>query len=113
GRAVAVVAALPVMAGAVAGCTLRPVEGDGKGGPPVRVELPDGTPSASRPSGGGDGGGDGGGGGGGGRAPGGSRDAAVPARVLWSRGSPGRDSRELQARPRQITWPFYWPTGTD
>lgn len=105
GRAVAVVAALAALAGAVAGCTVRPVEGDGKGGPPVRVELPGGTPSASRPSGGG-------GDGGGGTAPGGSRDATVPARVLWSRGSTGRDVRELQARLRQIAWLFEGPTGT-
>src|SRR5690606_42090108 len=96
-----------------AGCTGGPGEGDGKGGPRVRVELPVGTPSASRPSvGGDDGGGSGGGVGGGGTAPGGSRDATVPARVLWSRGSTGRDVRELQARLRQIAWPFEGPTRT-
>ncbi|WP_345580722.1 L,D-transpeptidase family protein [Streptomyces prasinosporus] len=100
-------AALAVLTGCTAGCTVQPAGPDGGGGPPVRVELPGGTPSASRaPDGGG-------------RSPSGTGDGRPgtaperrPPRVLWSPGDSGRDVRELQARLRQVAWLFHGPTGT-
>ncbi|WP_432058724.1 L,D-transpeptidase family protein [Streptomyces sp. bgisy022] len=95
---------------------MQPADGTGTSGPRVRVELPDGTPSAARPPGDGDGDGKGGaspGGPGddGGRGSG-ERGGSASARVLWSRGDTGRDVRELQARLRQVAWLFDGPTGT-
>ncbi|MFD3734530.1 L,D-transpeptidase family protein [Streptomyces sp. NPDC058632] len=137
-RAVAAGVALAALAGGAAGCTVQPVDADGKGRSPVRIELPSGTPSAYRPpsdsgsgngsgSGSGNGSGSGAGAGGGsgpgaddGRGGGGSGagdrpesvPARPPARVLWSPGDSGRDVRELQARLRQVAWLFDGPTGT-
>ncbi|CAL9443186.1 hypothetical protein SUDANB70_02297 [Streptomyces sp. enrichment culture] len=111
------VAALAGLTGAVTGCTVQPADGSGTGGPPVRVELPDGTPSAPRPpEGSGDdesnGNGNSGSGSGSGSRDSGDRGGSAPARVLWSRGDTGRDVRELQARLRQVAWLFDGPTGT-
>ncbi|MFC5959598.1 L,D-transpeptidase family protein [Streptomyces pratens] len=119
-RAVAVGVALAALAGGAVGCTVQPVDADGNGRSPVRIELPSGTPSAYRPSsdtgsdsdsdsGVDDGDGDGRRGEG---SDAGDRPESVPARVLWSPGDSGRDVRELQARLRQIAWLFDGPTGT-
>ncbi|MFE9772573.1 L,D-transpeptidase family protein [Streptomyces sp. NPDC005931] len=98
-----------------AGCTVQPADGEGGGRSPVRIELPSGTPSAPRASGGGvgaqPGGPDGTPGGTPGGRPAGTPGAAERARVLWSRGDSGRDVRELQARLRQVAWLFHGPTG--
>ncbi|MEF9905942.1 L,D-transpeptidase family protein [Streptomyces sp. P9-A2] len=114
---------LAALAGGAVGCTVQPVDADGDGRSPVRIELPSGTPSAYRPSSdtGSDSDSDSGAGAGvddgddGGRDEGsgaGDRAESVPARVLWSPGDSGRDIRELQARLRQIAWLFDGPTGT-
>ncbi|MEV5998440.1 L,D-transpeptidase family protein [Streptomyces griseomycini] len=109
--------ALAVLTGGAAGCTVQPAGADGEGGPPVRVELPSGAPSASRaPEGHGVGDGDGKGSSGGGDDAGDDRPGTAPEqrppRVLWSPGDSGRDVRELQARLRQAAWLFHGPTGT-
>ncbi|MDT0400758.1 MULTISPECIES: L,D-transpeptidase family protein [Streptomyces] len=98
--------ALAALTAGAAGCTVQPAGADGKGGSPVRIEVPSRTPSApapkSPPS----------------RAPapvspGKSSPPRAPApRVLWSPGDSGRDIRELQARLRQVAWIFEGPTGT-
>ncbi|WAX78322.1 L,D-transpeptidase family protein [Streptomyces sp. KMM 9044] len=125
-RAVAAGAALAALTGGTVGCTVEPVDADGNGRSPVRIELPSGTPPAYRPpsgSGSDDGSGSGGGSGagaddgkGGGGSGAGDRPESVPARpparVLWSPGDSGRDVRELQARLRQVAWLFDGPTGT-
>jgi hypothetical protein len=107
-------------AAVLAGCTVQAPDGDGKHRSPVHIELPGDTPSPARTPADGDGDGPGtttpaapttpG-------APGAPGDdkpsaAAVPPRVLWSRGDTGRDVRELQARLRQVAWLFDGPTGT-
>ncbi|MFE6196655.1 L,D-transpeptidase family protein [Streptomyces sp. NPDC057838] len=104
GRATA--AAVAVLA-ALTGCTVQTPEGDGKGRSPVRIELPEGTPSPARTPAGGTGGRPG-------TAPP-AEDEATPRaapRVLWSRGDTGRDVRELQARLRQVAWLLEGPSGT-
>ncbi|PWI10994.1 hypothetical protein DIZ27_09045 [Streptomyces sp. NWU339] len=110
GRAVAALLALAALTGGVVGCTVQPVDADGKRRSPIRIERPSGTPSAYRPpdsGSGSDGGGKGGRGGAETAAP-----PRPPARVLWSPGDSGRDVRELQARLRQVAWLFDGPTGT-
>jgi hypothetical protein len=107
-------------AAVLAGCTVQAPDGDGKRRSPVHIELPGDTPSPARTPADGDGDGPGtttpaaptaptapG-------APGDDKPsaAAVPPRVLWSRGDTGRDIRELQARLRQVAWLFDGPTGT-
>ncbi|MFD0223530.1 L,D-transpeptidase family protein [Streptomyces hirsutus] len=110
--------ALAALAGGVVGCTVQPVDADGDGRSPVRIELPSRTPSAYRPpsdtpSDTGSGSGSGTDGGGRGKdADAGGRPESAPARVLWSPGDSGRDIRELQARLRQAAWLFDGPTGT-
>lgn len=127
-RTVAAGVALAALAGGAVGCTVQPVDADGDGRSPVRIELPSRTPSAYRPpsdtgseSGSGSGSGSGGdagagsGAGDGRRGEGseaGDRPESMPARVLWSPGDSGRDIRELQARLRQVAWLFDGPTGT-
>ncbi|WP_050782439.1 L,D-transpeptidase family protein [Streptomyces griseoflavus] len=110
-QGITALAALAVLAGGAGGCTVRPAGEDGRGGSPVRIEVPSRTPSAAgtepkspepepEPES---------------RDPGGGRTsspAAPPARVLWSPGDSGRDIRELQARLRQVAWIFQGPTGT-
>ncbi len=111
-RVVATGAALAALGWGAAGCTVQPAGADGDGRPPVRIELPDRTPPADRPS---SGTGSGSGAGAGGRdedSGAGRRPAGVPGRVLWSPGDSGRDVRELQARLRQVAWLFDGPTGT-
>ena len=106
-KGIGVLAVLGAMAVGAAGCTVQPAGTDGKGAPPVRIDVPSGTPDASRepasPS----------------RTPEAPAKPSVtpssrptPARVLWSPGDKGRDVRELQARLRQIAWIFHGPTGT-
>ncbi|MEU2062326.1 L,D-transpeptidase family protein [Streptomyces sp. NPDC013455] len=77
---------------ALCGCTVQPVDADGKGGPPVGVRVPDGRaplPARTTPA-----------------------AQPVPApRVLWSRGDSGPGVRELQARLRQVAWLAVGPTG--
>ncbi|MET9389975.1 L,D-transpeptidase family protein [Streptomyces sp. NPDC006624] len=93
-------AAVAVLA-ALTGCTVQTPGGDGEPGSPVRIELPDGTPSPARtPAGGG------------GTAGATPRDGKAPPRVLWAPGDSGRGVRELQARLRQVAWLFEGPTGT-
>ncbi|GGY02386.1 lipoprotein [Streptomyces djakartensis] len=92
GRAIA--AGLAVLA-ALTGCTVQAPGEEGHRSP-VRIELPDSTPSPLRSPTGDD-------------RPG---TAPAPARVLWSPGDTGRDVRELQARLRQVAWLFDGPTGT-
>ncbi|MER5843751.1 MULTISPECIES: L,D-transpeptidase family protein [Streptomyces] len=107
-------AALAALVWGAAGCTVQPVDADGDGRPPVRIELPSRTPSAGQPPSGTDSGSRAGAGVGGrdGDSGAGDRPESVPARVLWSPGDSGRDVRELQARLRQIAWLFDGPTGT-
>ncbi|BFO14763.1 L,D-transpeptidase family protein [Streptomyces sp. KM77-8] len=107
-KEIAGLAALAALTAGAAGCTVQPAGAGGKGGSPVRIEVPSRTPSApapqstaSRPS----------------PAPGAPRTSATPPRapaprVLWSPGDTGRDVRELQARLRQAAWIFEGPTGT-
>ncbi|MFI9471020.1 L,D-transpeptidase family protein [Streptomyces sp. NPDC052492] len=107
GRGIAVLAALAAGAVGAAGCTVQPAGTDGQGRSPVRIEVPDRTPDATRSA-----------------PPARTPDAPAkpspsdppstrptPARVLWSPGDKGRDIRELQARLRQIAWVFHGPTG--
>ncbi len=94
---------------------MQPVGTDGRGAPPVRIDVPSRTPDAPRPP----------------ASPSRAPEAPgrpsppetpsppakpsaspTPARVLWSPGDEGRDIRELQARLRQIAWIFHGPTGT-
>src|SRR4051812_27210828 len=108
GRAVAALLALAALTGCAVGCTVQPVDADGKRRSPIHIERPSGTPSAYRPP-------DSGSGTDGGGKDGGAETAAPPrppARVLWSPGDSGRDVRELQARLRQVAWLFDGPTGT-
>ncbi|MER6805168.1 MULTISPECIES: L,D-transpeptidase family protein [Streptomyces] len=107
GRARAALAALAVLTGCAAGCTVQPTGADGDGRAPVRIELPSGTPSASRAPDG-----DGGGSSGSGDERPGTAPEQRPPRVLWSPGDSGRDVRELQARLRQVAWLLHGPTGT-
>ncbi|MEU0909110.1 L,D-transpeptidase family protein [Streptomyces althioticus] len=114
-KGITVLAVLGAAAVGAAGCTVQPAGADGKGAPPVRVEVPSRTPdvpdapdgpaspsrtpaepakpspsaSSAKPS-----------------------SSPTPARVLWSPGDKGRDVRELQARLRQVAWIFHGPTGT-
>ncbi|MFI2375202.1 L,D-transpeptidase family protein [Streptomyces sp. NPDC018964] len=110
-KGIAGLAALAVLAGGAAGCTVRPAGADGRSGPPVRIEVPSRTSSAPTPKSPApkspapasrvpDGGGES------------SRPGAPAPRVLWSPGDSGRDIRELQARLRQVAWIFHGPTGT-
>ncbi|MGW0813592.1 L,D-transpeptidase family protein [Streptomyces viridiviolaceus] len=96
GRTAAVAAVAAAVA--VSGCTVQGAEADGRGRPPVRVDIT-GAPPPSTPS-----------------TPSRDRTSAPPVRteprVLWARGDTGRDVRELQARLRQIAWLFEGPTGT-
>ncbi|KAF3469755.1 L,D-transpeptidase family protein [Streptomyces sp. Tu 3180] len=91
----------------LAGCTVQPAGTDGEGGPPVRVELPGGTPSAPRAPDG-----DGAHASGAGDDRSGTAPEQGSPRVLWSPGDSGRDVRELQARLRQVAWLLHGPTGT-
>ncbi|MET9967695.1 L,D-transpeptidase family protein [Streptomyces sp. NPDC006356] len=112
GRSTAVLAAGAVSAAlaVLCGCTVQ-ASGDDRQ-PPVRIELPSGTPSAkSAPP---DDGNDGDGNHDRHDRPDATPTTApvTPAAVLWSRGDEGREIRELQARLRQIAWLFDGPTGT-
>ncbi|WP_406725884.1 L,D-transpeptidase family protein [Streptomyces sp. GD-15H] len=117
GRAAAAFLALAALTGGAVGCTVQPVDADGKRRSPVHIEMPSETPSAYRPP---DSGSDSNSGSDGrekGGAESGDRPETAaptrpPARVLWSPGDSGRDIRELQARLRQVAWLFDGPTGT-
>ncbi|MBT2412866.1 murein L,D-transpeptidase [Streptomyces sp. ISL-12] len=110
-------ALLALAVGGVGGCTVQPVDGDGKGRSPVHIELPgSGGPAATAPAAP--------------VTPTAPRAPAaptaptaptrrssdppppvVPAPVLWGPGATGRDVREVQARLRQIGWLYDGPTG--
>ncbi|MFE6177350.1 L,D-transpeptidase family protein [Streptomyces sp. NPDC056464] len=99
GRTSAVLAAGAAFTVLLCGCTVQ--SSDGERHSPIRIELPDGTPSPKS-------------------APPDDKPVttpapattSAPAAVLWQRGDTGRDVRELQARLRQIAWLFDGPTGT-
>ncbi|MER7375506.1 L,D-transpeptidase family protein [Streptomyces lanatus] len=94
-RRTAAVCASGAVLAVLCGCTVQ--GSDGERHSPIRIELPDGTPSpkSAPPD----------------DKPGATTRAPAPA-VLWERGDTGRDIRELQARLRQIAWLFDGPTGT-
>ncbi|MGP2435891.1 L,D-transpeptidase family protein [Streptomyces sp. JW3] len=86
-----------VLAAAVCGCTVQPVDGDRKGRSPVHIELPgSATPATTGPP----------------ERSSAPVPPAAPAAVLWAPGASGRDVRELQARLRQIAWLHDGPTGS-
>ncbi|MFJ8634340.1 L,D-transpeptidase family protein [Streptomyces sp. NPDC093568] len=98
GRTNAVLAAGAALTVLLCGCTVQ-ASGEERRSP-IRIELPDDTPSPKS-------------------APPDDKPSADPAptaptapAVLWRRGDTGRDIRELQARLRQIAWLFDGPTGT-
>ncbi|CAL9508847.1 hypothetical protein SUDANB58_03611 [Streptomyces sp. enrichment culture] len=114
------VAAVAVLV-TVCGCAVQAGDVDGRGRPPVRIDLTGAPPPGPRQS----------------PHPPRPPQPAQPQRsqpsrtdppsddrgpvpppvraagpVLWSRGDSGRDVRELQARLRQAEWLFDGPTGT-
>ncbi|MFE0249771.1 L,D-transpeptidase family protein [Streptomyces sp. NPDC059010] len=93
----AVLAAGAALTVLLCGCT---VQASGKERhSPIRIELPDRSPSPKSSPPGDD-------------KPGTTPTAGASAAVLWQRGDTGRDIRELQARLRQVAWLFDGPTGT-
>ncbi|MGW3949972.1 L,D-transpeptidase family protein [Streptomyces sp. NPDC004752] len=109
--ALASAAALAVLT-ALCGCTVQPMDADGKNRSPVHIQpsstrqpstrpsstrLPSTRPPERSASGGG---------------PPAPRPAPAAPHVLWSRGDTGPGVRELQARLRQVAWLFDGPTGT-
>ncbi|HET9380855.1 MAG TPA: L,D-transpeptidase family protein [Streptomyces sp.] len=96
-RSVAALVALAVAggAGALGGCRVEPVAGQGtratQGTPGTAPSARGSASAAPRED---------------------PRPARPPAPVLWSRGDSGPDVRELQARLRQVAWLYDGPTGT-
>ncbi|MEV6112172.1 L,D-transpeptidase family protein [Streptomyces sp. NPDC052109] len=93
GRPAAALASAAALA-ALCGCTVQPVDTDGKPRAPVHLQPQSRTPG-SRPA-----------------NPTRTAQPASAPRVLWSRGDSGPGVRELQARLRQLDWLFDGPTGS-
>ncbi|MEU4927867.1 L,D-transpeptidase family protein [Streptomyces yokosukanensis] len=95
GRPAAALASAAALA-ALCGCTVQPVDANGKARAPLHVQTPGSLPPApsdptrtAQPS-----------------------PAAPPPRVLWARGDSGPRVRELQARLRQLDWLSEGPSGS-